>query len=204
MAMKQILFSFFTLLFGLFFCAACSDDDSPQPEKELPVINYFRGTVNGQYVCFECHDRYICPIDINTMSYWPGESIPVEFTVGIPIPPVENLENGGRLYFKLTPARTGLYEIYPQDEYLTNKLVLEVYIAEPGISFVADEYEPFRIYVDKLWVFDTLPYIKGRMEGTLHSLHDASKTVVFEDVEFRAGHVGGLYTDEALQTFIEM
>ena len=204
MTMKQILFSFFTLLFGLFFCAACSDDDSPQPEKELPVINYFRGTVNGQYVCFECHDRYICPIDINTMSYWPGESIPVEFTVGIPIPPVENLENGGRLYFKLTPARTGLYEIYPQDEYLTSKLVPEVCIAEPGISFVADEHEPFRIYVDKLWVFDTLPYIKGRMEGTLHSLHDASKTVVFKDVEFRAGHVGGLYTDEALQTFIEM
>lgn len=204
MTMKQILFSFFTLLFGLFFCAACSDDDSPQPEKELPVINYFRGTVNGQYVCFECHDRYICPIDINTMSYWPGESIPVEFTVGIPIPPVENLENGGRLYFSLTPARTGLYEIYPQDEYLTSKLVPEVCIAEPGISFVADEHEPFRIYVDKLWVFDTLPYIKGRMEGTLHSLHDASKTVVFKDVEFRAGHVGGLYTDEALQTFIEM
>ena len=204
MTMKQILFSFFTLLLSLFLCAACSDDDSPLPEKELPVINYFRGTVNGQYVCFECHDRYICPIDINIMSYWPGESIPVEFTVGIPIPPVENLENGGRLYFSLTPARTGLYEIYPQDEYVTSKLVPEVYIAEPGISFVADEHEPFRIYVDKLWVFDTLPYIKGRMEGTLHSLHDASKTVVFEDVEFRAGHVGGLYSDEALQTFIEM
>ena len=101
----------FLFLFFLFLCAACSDDDSPRPEKELPVINYFRGTVNGQYVCFECHDRYICPIDINTMSYWPGESIPVEFTVGIPIPPVENLENGGRLYFKLTPARTGLYGV---------------------------------------------------------------------------------------------
>lgn len=204
MTMKQILFSFFTLLLSLFLCAACSNDDSPLPEKELPVINYFRGTVNGQYVCFECHDRYICPIDINTMSYWPGESIPVEFTVGIPIPPVENVGKEAVLSFSLTPARTGLYEIYPQDEYVTSKLVPEVYIAEKGISFVADEHEPFRIYVDKLWVFDTLPYIKGRMEGTLHSIHDASKTVVLEDVEFRAGHVGGLYSDEALQTFIEM
>ena len=202
--MKPIKFSCFVFLLSLVLCAACSNDDSPLPEKELPVINYFRGTVNGQYVCFECHDRYICPIDINTMSYWPGESIPVEFTVGIPIPPVENVGKEAVLSFSLTPARTGLYEIYPQDEYVTSKLVPEVYIAEKGISFVADEHEPFRIYVDKLWVFDTLPYIKGRMEGTLHSLHDASKTVVFEDVEFRAGHVGGLYSDEALQTFIEM
>lgn len=182
-AMKKI-FSFMSLLAGMFLLSSCSNDDDPvSPDSETPIWyrGYFEGEVGGIPVSIRDRESSDKQIGVSGYEYW---SDPLKGCGGMSIG--IKYDEKYMLHVDLYRPMTGVYYFMDHSRMLDMEHRDGVYIGEAYPSSLDNRIyydptpeHPFRVEIINAHYEDLMPpLIEAEFSGTLYRKDNPNDSIV--------------------------